>query len=70
MVTFLLGAATADGTHIDQAITELNEGAALHRQSEGRHVTQGKVDETLQLLFPHVVLDALQSEKEMGSYED
>ncbi|MPC43618.1 hypothetical protein E2C01_037268 [Portunus trituberculatus] len=63
LVTLLLGAAAADRAHVDQAVAELNEGATFHWQSERGHVAQGKVNESLQFLFTHVVLDALQSDK-------
>lgn len=59
LVPFLLGAAAAHRTHIDQAVPELYEGAALNWQRQGGHVPQSKVNERLQLLLSHVALDAL-----------
>lgn len=47
LVPLLLAAVAADGRHVEHAVAELHERAALHRQVQVRNVAQAEVDELL-----------------------
>ena len=68
-LALLLAAVTANGGHVDEAVSELDEGTPggegggglgpLDRDVEVRNVQQAEVDESLQVVLAKVGLDAL-----------
>mmetsp|Transcript_584 Transcript_584/g.1791 ORF Transcript_584/g.1791 Transcript_584/m.1791 type:complete len:291 (-) Transcript_584:197-1069(-) len=56
-IALLLGAVAPDGGHVEHAVAELHEGAALHGDLEVRDVLEAEVDQVLDRVLPEVVLD-------------
>jgi len=63
LAPLLQGAAPPHGTHVDQAVPELDERAPLDRQRELAHVLEAEVDDLLALVLSEVVGDALLGEE-------
>ena len=62
-ITLLLTAVPTDGGHVEHPVPEFDEGPSFHRDLEVRNVVQDKIDETLQLGFPHVGLKTLDGQQ-------
>lgn len=59
LIALLLAAIAADGRHVEHAIAELNEGAALYGDVQVSDVVQHKIDELLEGGLPQVFFQAL-----------
>eukprot|EP00353_Schmidingerella_taraikaensis_P017146 CAMPEP_0185603994 /NCGR_PEP_ID=MMETSP0436-20130131/2960_1 /TAXON_ID=626734 ORGANISM="Favella taraikaensis, Strain Fe Narragansett Bay" /NCGR_SAMPLE_ID=MMETSP0436 /ASSEMBLY_ACC=CAM_ASM_000390 /LENGTH=145 /DNA_ID=CAMNT_0028234701 /DNA_START=351 /DNA_END=789 /DNA_ORIENTATION=+ len=59
LVALRLGAVAANRAHIDHSVAELNESATLDRNVEICDVVKAEVDESLQVVFTQVQVEAL-----------
>ena len=59
LIALLLRAVAPDWAHVNHAVAELDEGAALDRDVEISDVVQDEVDESLETILPQVLVDTL-----------